>query len=411
MRLLVIGGGIGGLTAALAAQMQGFEVAVFEQARALSGVGAGIQLSPNAMHVLRALGLEAPLRGAAFQPRAGEMRLGISGEPIMRFALGTDAETRWGAPYLHVHRADLIGILAHALHTRAPGALRLGQTLAGFSDTATGVTATLADASTVTGDVLVGADGLHSVVATQLFGQTPATDTGQIAWRAMVQTDALGAAAPPPTACAWVGRGRHAVTYYVRGGALVNFVGVVERESDAGEDWNQSGDLSRARADFKGWAPPITRLLETATGIAQWKLFARPPAPRFWQGSTVLLGDACHAMLPFMAQGAAMAIEDAYVLMDCLKQTAAHPAQGLEAYHQARHARTCRVVAASKANRARFHAPSTAARTATYGPLWLATRLAPGPAAHAAAGALDWLYGHNVVSPQARKRTGDPGRI
>lgn len=378
MKIAIAGGGIGGLCAALSLAHYGHDVVVIERAAALGEVGAGLQLSPNAMKVLRALGLDDAVLRAGFQPAAAELRFGKSGQQIFSAPLGDWAVQRWGAPYVHIHRADLIDILARALAQNAPRAVRLGIGAARYAQSHASVGLTLDNGETIECDVIIGADGIHSALRAQMLGPERPHFTGCVAWRATAPMEALGEDAPPPTACVWAGEGAHCVTYRLRGGTLANWVGVVERPNSekawTTESWTEEGTREEALKDFAGWHPTIQRLIETADVRLRWALFDRAPLPRWTDGRVALLGDACHPMLPFMAQGAAMAIEDSWILARALAAGITAPA-GLKAYEAARRPRTAKVQAASRANAGIFHARG--AGRAAFGPMWLAGQIAP----------------------------------
>jgi len=241
---------------------------------------------------------------------------------------------------------------------------------------------------------LIGADGIHSVVRESLLGPEHPRFTGNVAWRLVVPAERLPKHLVPPTACIWVGPGRHAVTYYLRRGELVNFVGVVERDERTIESWTQRGAKSNLAADFAGWAEPIAAIIAAATDCYRWALFDRAPLPKWSSGRVGLLGDACHPMLPFLAQGAAMAIEDAWVLSRELKASAQDVPAALASYETARKERTTRVQGNARARMGLYHKRGAAARMSTYGAMWLAGRLAPS-LVHASQ---DWLYAHDVVA-------------
>ncbi len=393
MKVLIAGGGIGGLTTALCCLQRGHEVTVLEQAEALLEIGAGLQLSPNAMQVMQALGLREKLETRAFRPEAGELRMGRSGMKVFSFALADAADKRWNAPYLHIHRADLVSVLSGAIKDYPSGSIELSSKLAGYEQTDNQVTAHLEGGASVQGDVLIGADGIHSVIREHMHGPDAPRFTGNVAWRATVPVERLGEHRPPRTACAWVGRGRHAVTYLLRCGDLANFVGVVETSEPGSETWTQQGDKASAIKDFTGWHPVITTILQQSDTLYRWALYDRAPLERWTDGRVALLGDAAHPMLPFMAQGAAMAIEDAYVLAKHLEDGAAAK-DDLIAYQDSRFERTRRVQAASRANSNIFHRKSALTRLATYGPMWLAGRVSPG----FYSARQDWIYGHDVTS-------------
>lgn len=393
MRAIIVGGGIGGLTAALCLHRAGWEAVIIERAAALEDLGAGIQLGPNAMKVMQQLGLETALMDAGFQPEAIELRMGISGMGLIRAPLGQTATQKWGAPYLHIHRADLVRVLAEALKTRAPGALRLGLGLTRYSQADGQITAHLTDGSELAADILMGADGIHSVVRKQMQGPDDPVFTGNVAWRAVVPVEQLGADCPRPVAGAWMGRGKHAVTYLLRGGTLANFVGVVERDDWKKEGWREEGRKQDALADFDGWHPTITRLISQADTLYRWALFDRKPNPNWIDGRAALMGDAAHPMLPFMAQGAAMAIEDAWALAASVSaQTPVTDA--LPAYKILRYARASKMQAASRANAKTFHQRTGLGRLKTYGPMWLAGRAAP------SIGLMkqDWVYSYDITA-------------
>lgn len=392
-KAIIAGGGIGGLTSALCFHHQGWSVEVCERSPELGEVGAGIQISPNAMKVFEALGLGKALAAVGFRPEAIELRMGQSGMRLIRTELGDAAASRWGSPYLHIHRADLISVLAKALEERAPGSIRLGASIVSYKQTDVGVTTTLADGGESSGDVLVGADGIHSAVRNQMLGPEQPVFTGNVAWRCVVPVDRLGDDVPDPVACAWMGRGKHAVTYLLRGGQLANLVAVIERDDWTKESWTEQGSREEALADFAGWHPIVTRLIEESDALFRWALFDRAPLKRWTDSRVSLLGDSAHPMLPFMAQGAAMAIEDAWTLSAQLASK--RPVQeALRAYEKIRFERASGVQAGSRANAGTFHKRTALARLATYGPMWLAGRLAP----QVLNNRQDHLYGHDVTA-------------
>jgi len=397
MKVILSGGGIGGLTAALCCLHHGHDVIVLEQASELSEVGAGIQIPPNAMKVFQALGIAGQIAETAFQPEAIETRMGESGVTLFKIPLADHAVKTWGAPYYHIHRADYIAALSAALAQRAPDAVRLGAAVTGYEQDEASVTAILANGERVTGDVLIGADGIHSPVRAQMLGRDQPVFTGNVAWRAVVPMEQLGADAPNPTACAWMGRGRHAVTYRLRRGTLANFVGVVERDDWTKEGWNEMGTAEEAMRDFAGWHPMITRILEEAGALYRWALFDRLPLKTWTQGRVALLGDAAHPMLPFLAQGAAMAVEDAWVIASMLSKLGRPAPTSLQAYQDRCFDRATDVQARSRANAKTFHKRTLAGRLSTYGPMWMAGKVAPGIVHNR----MDDLYRHDVTANES----------
>ena len=376
-KVIIIGGGIGGLTAALAFHAFGWKVQVLERAAALTDIGAGIQISPNGMKVFRALGVEDRIARDSFQPEALEMRFGRSGKQIFEIEARQAIIERWGAPYLHLHRADLIEALSELLQTRQPNAVRLGAICTRYENQGQRVLAHLNSGEVIEGDLLIGADGLHSIIRTQMLGTDQPDFTGNTAWRAVVPMEKLGDLTPPPTACVWVGPRRHAVTYRLRGGTLANFVGIVESDTWSSESWTEQGTKAEVLADFEGWHPVVTNLIGKADAHFKWALFDRKPLETWVDGRAVLLGDACHPTLPFQAQGAVMAIEDAYLLAKLVCDYAVSVPTALQSYFDSRQPRTTKVQAASRGNAKLFHKHTPISRAMTYGPMWLAGKLVP----------------------------------
>jgi len=370
-------------------------VTVLEQSSELGEVGAGIQLPPNAMKVFKALGLEQQITRQAFRPEALEVRMGTSGLPIFRVPLNERTRQQWGASYYHIHRADYIEVLKQALLERAPGALKLDASVSGYEQSPETVSVHLQNSEQIEADVLIGADGIHSLIRQQMLGADKAEFTGNVAWRAVVPIEALGQHAPDPTACVWMGRGRHAVTYRLRGGELANFVGVIEREDWTKEGWSETGTVEEALQDFGGWHPVITSLIRAAKpeALYRWALFHRRPLATWTEGRAALLGDAAHPMLPFMAQGAAMAVEDAWALAAELSIVGRPVSASLEQYQARRYARARKAQSMSLANAKTFHQPSSFAQIRTYAPMWLAGKIAP----QIIRGRLNELYQYDVT--------------
>ncbi|GMG84861.1 FAD-dependent monooxygenase [Paralimibaculum aggregatum] len=390
-RALVAGGGIGGLAAALALARSGWSVALFEKAERFGEVGAGLQMSPNACKVLRWLGLYDRIAEGAAQPGAATMRDGHTGAPIYRVLLGEAAEARWGAPYLHVHRADLHAALLDAAR-EAGVELHTGAPVASYGTRPEGARLKLEDGSIHTGAVLIAADGLRSPLRRVLNGPESAHFSGQIAWRGTIPAEWVPEGLVAPEATVWAGPGRHLVTYYLRGRSLVNFVAVEERAERVEEDWSGAGEADRLRAGFAGWHDDVQTLLAAVERPFVWGLFERAEQVRWCDGPVALLGDAAHAMLPFMAQGAAMALEDAAELVRALSEHPRVP-DALLAYEAARWDRVTRVQAQSRSNGMLFHKRTEIGRLFSWAPIAALTWLAPG----LAAAQLDWLYGHDVT--------------
>lgn len=373
MKALIAGGGIGGLTAALCLAAQGIKVEVLERAQAIGDIGAGIQLSPNASRVLHALGLEAALQAQAFWPQGTQFRDWQTGETLSERPLGQAARDRYGAPYYHIHRGDLIKVLERAAQASPLIRLRTATQVMAHTLDQTGAGVSLQVTSqgqkqTIRGDLMVGADGIHSVIRAELWGDSAPRFTGNVAWRALVPVERLPVGLVRPMSTAWWGPDKHFVHYYVRGGALVNCVCVVEKQGWEVESWTERGSLTELQADFAGWHDDLQQLIAQIDEAAlyKWALFDRDPMPQWGRGVVTLLGDACHPTLPFMAQGAAMAIEDAAVLAGCLGATpdsgaahqradAANLAERLQRYEQLRRDRTASIQLGSRRNARTFH--------------------------------------------------------
>jgi salicylate hydroxylase len=363
-------------------------VTVLERSPVLGEAGAGLQLGPNATRVLFDLGLRESLVAKAFAPAAAEIRAASDQRLLLRNDLGSTAVARWGAPYLQLHRADLQALLHDAV-LAAGCEVRLGASVVHIDQQEAGVRVILSEGGSVDGDLAVGADGVRSAVRQHLFGADAPRFTGQVAWRGIVPAASLPVGVVPPVAAVWAGPGRHFVHYYVRGGQAVNFVGVVERDW-RDESWTAPGDPAELQADFSGWPPVVTAICAATTAPFRWALYDRRPLRTWTRGRVTLLGDAAHPMLPFLAQGGAMAIEDAAVLAHRLS-TSANVPQALMAYEGDRLGRTRRVQEASRFNARLFHLPPFLGQAA-FTAAGLADSLHPG----GTAARFDWLYGYKA---------------
>jgi salicylate hydroxylase len=385
LKALIAGGGIGGLTTALCLASRGHEVAVFERAAELGETGAGIQLSPNCTRVLHELGLEQALRESAFLPEGAQFRHWRTGMVISESVLGDQVAERYGTPYYHMHRGDLLRVLADSAAADPLISLHTNAGVTGFSQTDRGVSLSL-ESGEHDGDLLIGADGIHSAIRSVLWGEVAPTFTGNVAWRALVPVERLPAGLIRPMSTVWWGPGKHFVHYYVRAGALVNCVCVVEKAGWEVESWTARGDHSELKTDFAGWHDDIQQLIDNVDreSLFKWALFDRPPMREWGSGRVTLLGDACHPTLPFMAQGAAMAIEDAAVLAGCLEK-GQEIATSLQHYEDLRRERTARIQSGSRRNATVFHLKGIKA--------WLRNRAA----GSAGARTMDSLYRYNAL--------------
>jgi salicylate hydroxylase len=354
-RMVVSGAGIGGLCAALALIKRGFDVIVCEQASELREVGAGVQLSPNGTRILASLGVLDDLRAVSVEAEAKEIRLWNSGETWPLFDLGAASMTEYGFPYLMVHRGDLQTVLAAAVERAAPGSIRLDAEVVDIRDHDDFASAILGDGSSIDGRLVIGADGIHSRTRSRTLGAGDATFTGCVAWRGVVPSDRLPARLRRAVGTNWVGPGRHVVTYPLRRGELVNFVGVVERGGWETESWTARGSREDCASDFAGWHEDVHALIYNIDVHYRWALMSRSAIEHWSKGNVVLLGDACHPMLPFMAQGAVMAIEDGVLLARCIEAHRDDLSTAVRAYQALRVERANRCVRAADRNREIFH--------------------------------------------------------
>jgi salicylate hydroxylase len=358
--VIIVGAGLGGLTAGLALLRRGFHVRILEQAAVLRELGAGLQLSANANRVLFNLGLGDALTAIASTAAGKRIRLWSSGQTWPLFDLGGQSVARYGYPYMTIYRADLHALLVDGVRAADADAIELNAKVQTVSQDGDGVTVTLADGSTRHADVLIGADGVHSNVRATLFGKDDAKFSGTLAWRGVIAQEKLPAHLREPYAVNWVGPGAHVIHYPLRRGELVNFVGILERDDWQVESWTQRGSVDECLADFKGWHEDVQTMIRALDEPFKWALMLREPLSQWTVDRITLLGDACHPTLPMLASGAAMAIEDGYILARCLDEIPAGPQQALPRYEALRKERTTRVVRGSAENARRFHNPELA---------------------------------------------------
>lgn len=315
----IIGAGIGGLAAAAALRARGFNVRIFEQTLKFARVGAGIQMTPNPMKVLRALGVEPELRRISFEPVSGLNRDFDSGAVTNELPLRTAIEARYGAPYLCAHRADLHMAIKNVVPDEV---ISFGRKLAGIEHGASSVTLTFTDGSTETVDALIAADGVHSIVRDAMLGKEEPRFTGRVAYRTTFSAALLGDKQIAPSRTKWWGPDRHIVIYYVTANRDEVYF-VTSQPEDVGwmtrESWSTKGDVNVLRESFSAFHPEVRHVLASCPEVYKWALLARDPLPSWTEGRVALLGDACHPMPPYMAQGAAQALEDAIVLARCLE--------------------------------------------------------------------------------------------
>ncbi|MBW4708727.1 FAD-dependent monooxygenase [Roseobacter sp. YSTF-M11] len=380
---IVVGGGVGGLACATALAREGVAVTVLEQAPEIAEVGAGLQISPNGLAVLRALGLEGGLsRRGAVQAQAVVLADYKRGAQVARL----DLTRLHGQRYLFVHRADLIALLAQAAR-QANVSVELGRKV---SAVVPGDVPQVRfdDGTSVRAEVVICADGLHSVGRQAVSPGPRAVFTGQVAWRALVP-----GADMPPEARVTMAPGRHLVSYPVRDGAFTNLVAVQERDSWADEGWHHKDDPEALRAAFADFGDPAQALLADVKEVSLWGLFRHPVADTWARDNVALVGDAAHPTLPFLAQGANLALEDAWVLSRCLLEDSLQTG-----YQTLRKPRAARVIEAASGNAWKYHLPNGPVRQLAHLGLALGSKLMPGLMMRQ----FDWIYGHDVTKDGKR---------
>ncbi|MBL8384646.1 MAG: FAD-dependent monooxygenase [Burkholderiales bacterium] len=395
MRIAIVGGGIGGLAAALFLRQAGIEATVYEQAGSLREVGAGLVVAPNMVRPLARLGLAERLPAFAVRLEAAwEFRRWQDGRVLFVQPMGEACAQRYGAHCYVAHRADVLALLQQAL---PPRQLHLDRRLTAIAQDGREARLTFASADgsvhAVAVDAVIGADGIHSAVRRLVAPTVEARFSGLCAYRCLVPADAAPAMALRPVQTLWLGPHQHLVHYPISGGRLVNLVAFAPARDWRDESWTADGAIADVLAEYAGWDERVRRLIGSATSTKRWAMFDRDPLARWTDGRITLLGDAAHAMLPFFAQGAAQAVEDAVVLAACLAEASAQtlPA-ALARYEAIRRPRASEVQLMSRGREIGNHLPDGAEQEARD------AALAGGdPLAQSA-----WLYGHDLDADLAR---------
>lgn len=390
----IIGGGIGGLALAGTLRQLGVEARLFERAPAFGEVGAGIQMTPNAVKVIRALGLQSQLHEVGFLPYSIVGRNWRTGAEKFRTPLREECPRLYGAEFFHIHRADLHSLLRSLVN---PDDISLSSHCTSVTQTKNSAVAHFANGQQFEADVIVGADGIQSTVRRSVAGDGKPRFTGNMCWRVVIPFENPPFELVSPDASFWLGPRGHVVTYYISGGRAVNVVAIRETEAWVEESWNVGSTREELLAGFTDWHPKVLNLFEQARNVFKWGLFDRDPMHEWSVGRISLLGDAAHPMLPFLSQGAAMAIEDAYVLGQILARDIS-PVNALNQYEQLRLPRTARVQLESRKRGETYHIASPLRRfyrDAVYG---LKQMINP----HSGGIQADWVYAYDAVSVSRR---------
>ncbi len=385
LKVIVVGGGIGGLAAAIALRRVGADVEVYEQTAELREVGAGIQISPNASRLLLRAGLGAQLEHYCTRPLSIVMRRWRDGSVLSQQPLAEASEASFGAPYYHIYRPDLLALLAEAVPDEA---VRMDHRCVEVVQDGEGVEARFANGTRARGDLLVGADGIHSAVRAILFGADARRYSGTLAYRARVPVERIAELRIGRDMNAWLGPGRHVIHYYMARGRYLNFAAVVPAQESALESWTAEATVDEVMAEFADWHPQVRGIIAQAQHINRWGLYDRDPLGRWSSGRVTLLGDAAHAMLPFMAQGAVQGIEDAFVLARALEQAGGDIGQALARYDAVRIPRVTEVQTRARQNGINYHLPDGEAQRERDARLAQAAGTAPLLAS-------GWLYGYD----------------
>ena len=391
MRVLIVGAGIGGLTAALALRQAGFDVHVYEQASVLREVGAGVAISPNAVKVLHRLGLAESLRAAGVASLSMDSRDWQTGALLGRVPLADAAVARWGAPFYHLHRADLHDALRSALGDQH---ITLGARCVAVEQNASTVTVRFADGREAIGDLVIGADGIHSTVRDYVAGPDQSTWSRQISWRGLAPASIGSDLGLEVRHHSFWGPRKQFVCFYVSAGRLVNWVGNTQSDNDWEEEsWSARGSNEAAMRLFADWHPQVRALIAVTERVFKWALFERQPLTTWTRGRVALLGDAAHPMLPYLGQGAGQCIEDAFVFAHCLTLDRDDPQRAIETYAARRGERAAAVQVASRDSGRMMQLMDPAevmARNA---------RLSETPEAPVAR--FDWIWSYDVESAMA----------
>jgi salicylate hydroxylase len=394
MRILIAGGGIGGLVAGLALAQRNVEVDILEQQAEPREFGAGISIYANGARVLSSLGLDDALRPLRHQSAGAQLRSAKTGRLVSELRLRDFHQNRFGAPAYDLHRGDLRGVLLDVVKAQRGIKLHLGQRVTSVSQEPAAISVLTEQGLRLVGDALIGADGIHSAVRNMIAGADAPRFSGEIVWRALVPRNLLTGAAQAPYIVIWMGGDRHFLQYPVRGGELLNIGGFVRTDAWKSESWTERGDKGEFARLFARFHPTVRHIIDAVDECFVQAIHEREPLSRWYSGRAVLLGDAAHAMLPHMGQGAGMAIEDAMVLARQIDSHREDLPAAFEAYEARRKDRVLRVAAHVRANAQLFRIDKPAQRAIVNAQMWLMSKISP----TAPQERLAWLYEYDALS-------------
>jgi salicylate hydroxylase len=400
LRIAVIGGGIGGLTAARALVLRGFDVRVYEAAPELKEIGAGVALGPNAMKALRSIGLEDAVRAVAYESDNALLRNWRTGRIISSTPRRGFLQSRFGATGCTAHRADLLDALASGVPHEI---VALGARCQSVEASDDGAAARFTDGTQAEADVVVGADGIHSKVRASLFGPDAPRFTGKICWRCVVPVDAVPGGLPTTDNTTWLGPHGAVVVYLVRRGELVNVVAHYDNDTWTEESWIRECDRSEVIENYRGWHESLLRLFSTSEKHYKWALYDRDPLRQWTRGRATILGDAAHPMLPYLGQGACQAMEDGCVLAAAL-DSEPDPSAALQLYERVRRPRASRVVLTARERGEDNHLVSRWAALKRDALIAIRRRFGADPTGRGAA----WIFDYDAGDPNLLSRVDQP---
>ena len=390
MNVLISGGGIAGLSAGILLSREGFKVTVFERSSELDDLGTGVQISPNGYKILQLLGVDKKIVPDIFEPDNIHLRDGFSGKIKLSVPVKKLSRNRWGGKYFNIKRFDLLRALLDELKNYKSSKIHFGKSLIQYEQTKKNVIAILEDGSKISGDILIGADGVFSKIRQQIFSKTELNYSGNFAWRGLADASKINCPLVLKNNLIWIGPKKHAVTTILKNGSLINFVGIVEKPAENKKGKPSENQIS-ALEDFRGWHEELITILNSANSIHRWPIYSARPFKKWSDGKVILIGDAAHPMVPSMAQGAVQALEDAAILSNLLAKSS-DVTSSLSTFHKTRINRTSKIQSLSKRNLQTFHLPNSIFRNVMYFIAFLLSKILPSLIRKR----FDWVYAYET---------------